>query len=969
MQPQDPAESVENQPIAPVYRLDDLIVDTGRVRVTRADRELALPKLSFDLLVALIEAAPRVVSPDELMERVWPGLIVSPETLSQRVKLLRDALGDDPKQARYIAGVRGRGYRLNAAVVVLKEAGEMRDRRIAAILAADVVDYSRLMGVDEESALAGLKLRRSIFDRLVADAGGHEFGCVGDSLMAEFPSAVNAVRCAQAIQQRIAEENAPLPPDRRMHLRIGVNLGDVIEEGGAAIGDAVNIAARLQSIAKPGGVLISGPVYDQVRNKIPANFIDAGARQVKNIAEPVRTFQVLPAELPGFAGRLSGFFARMASRPMRRGAAAVAALVIALLAFGWYTRGWQAREAHVPAAEPSPGAIELPSRSIAVLAFENRGGAPGTGILAEGIPETVLHQLARLPGLTVIARGSSFAFQGRREDLRVIGRKLNVRYLLEGSVQTAGDRLRVMSSLVDAQTGASVWSRQFDPQPQDIFAMQDEIALEVARSMRIMLDAASGAAATLQRGATENYEAYLAFLRGRALLASLRVAELPAAVDSLTTATRLDPKFASAYVLLAQAKVAHSEQIAAGDSLKSFPDALNDAMQLLDKAIGLDPLSGEAFVERGYLKAYFDIAGADADFRRGLELAPNHARGYEGLATVLFQSVARRREALEMIEKARRLDPLELRLDVIKATYLVWGSGDFRQAAQVLEAVLERDPLYVPALVRLSEVRWVGQGEHAESVALGEQAVALDAGNESAWRQLAANYLSVAEPAAAEAALRHLADPPAYSQLWMSLYRKEWRKAGEAAYALIEAGPTYSQIESQLALAIRRHARVTGEYRRAIETLENWASVTWEGNEPVLQGQLDMGLGVAGLADMLMASGQHQRARTLLEELLADVDLQIKRYGRGEVWLNDSRAIAFALLGRPKEAVAVLQRQARLGFLNHHWRILLEDEPAFDSLRERKDFRALLAEVRANEAREHEQLLRMRADGQVPDRR
>ena len=656
------------------------------------------------------------------------------------------------------------------------------------------------------------------------------------------------------------------------------------------------------------------------------------------------------------------------SRVRRIGLIGVAALVAALLAYGWYARERHAREAATTPAETSLAATELPSRSVAVLAFENRGGSKSTGILAEGIPETVMHQLGQMPGLTVIARGSSFAFKGQSEDMRVIGRKLNVRYLLEGSVQTAGERLRVTSSLIDAQTGASIWSKQFNPAAENVFAVQDEIALEVARALKLTLDSASGQAASPRSVGTEDYQAYFEFLRGRALLASVRVADLPAAVNALTAAIRHDPKFASAYVLLARAKVLLAEQSLVGEPQERFAREIESAMGLLNEAIELDPESGEPYVERGYLKLYFNVAAADADLRRGLELAPNYARGYEGLAAVLFQSVARRREALEMVEKARRLDPLELRLDVIKATYLLFGSGDMKQAAQVAEAVLERDPLYVPALVRLADIRWCGQGEHAESVALAEQAVALDPGNETAWRHLMVSYLSVGEPAGSEATFSHVSDIPALGKLTMHLYRNEWSKAGEAAYALIAAGPTYRQIEPHVALAIRRHARVTGDYQRAIETLEEWAGVTWDGNEPVLQGQLDMGHGVAAVADMLMASGQKDRARALLDELLVDADVQISRYGRGEVWLNGGRAIAYALLGRPDEAVATLQRQSQLGFLSHLWRITLEDEPAFDSLRARKDFQALLTDVRANEARERAKFLRMRAEGQIPNR-
>jgi adenylate cyclase len=210
------------------------------------------------------------------------------------------------------------------------EATLEHSRHMAAILAADVVSYTELMGRDEDAALEALKRRRLIFDRLVIAYGGREFGCVGDSLMAQFPSAVNAVRCAQSIQRSTAEENATLPAVRRMQLRIGVNLGDVIEENGSTFGDAVNIAARLQSLAKPGGVLISGAVFDQVHHRMRARFVDAGARQVKNVAEPVRTCEVHPCEAPGLSGSISGLVARAASRRVRCTAGRLIALVAAV---------------------------------------------------------------------------------------------------------------------------------------------------------------------------------------------------------------------------------------------------------------------------------------------------------------------------------------------------------------------------------------------------------------------------------------------------------------------------------------------------------------------------------------------------------------------------------------------------------------------------------------------------------------
>ncbi len=781
MQPQSPPDPVERRPDPAVYQVADLIVDTGRVTISRGGQPLAVAGLSYDLLLALIHGSPRVVSQDELMDRVWTGHVVGPETVSQRVKLLREALGDDPRKPRYVAGIRGRGYRL-------------------------VPDVLRL---DPEGSDAPAATRR----------------------------------------------------------------------------------------------------------------------------------------------------------PRWLAAAFAAALATAIGLGSW----WILERDPAPVAGPAAvTAAPLPVRSVAVLAFENRGGSPGTDVLAEGIPETVLHQLARLPGLTVIARGSSFAFRGRGADLRDIGRILNVRYLLEGSVQTSDSRLRVTSSLVDAESGASVWSVQFDRAATDVFAVQDEIAVEVARAMQVTLAAGTDAAGALRRGATTSYEAYLAFLRGRALLAGSRVGDLPAAIDSLSAAIRHDPQFAPAYVLLARARVSLAEQRSAAGA--PFRKTVEESMGLLDRAIELDPQNGEAYVERGFLKNFDFVASADADFRRGMELSPNNTRAYEGLAAVMFQSAARRRDALELIEKARRLDPLATRLDVLKATSVFYHAGKLAQASALLESVLERDPLDVTAITRLAEVRW-NNGRFAEAAQLGEQAAALDPGNEAAWRVLVPVYLDMDEVAAASFAASRAWNGPDTGQLTMHVYRGEWREAGEAAYRLIASGNANPQAEMLIVPAIVRHARLTGQCDRPIAALAKQASVEWDGDEPVLQGQLDLGNAVAGLAEVMADCGQPGRARVLMQTFLADAAGQITRYGRSAAWLNDAVALALAFLGRQDEAMAALRDQARLGFGNHRWRVKLEQQTGFDTLRSRQDYRELLAAARANAAREREQLRTLRADGLVPERR
>ena len=310
-------------------------------------------------------------------------------------------------------------------------------RKIAAILAADVVDYSRLMGADEAGTLAALAIRRGFFDTLVQEFDGRVFGSVGDSLMAEFASAVNAVQCAQAIQDCIANENAALPPAGRMSLRIGVNLGDVIESGDTVAGDAVNVAARLQALAKPGGVLISGAVYDQVHLKIPARFIAAGTRHVKNIPEPVRTFEVLPAAAPGPAGRLADFFAHLLSRRVLRAIAIGGAVGIALgLGLFW-------RELPVPTTGESLGELldaqaPLPN-SIGVLPFLNIGGDPRDDYLGDGLADELSTRLAKIPELRVASRTSTFAFRGKELSADRIASLLGVSYVVEGSVRRQGN--------------------------------------------------------------------------------------------------------------------------------------------------------------------------------------------------------------------------------------------------------------------------------------------------------------------------------------------------------------------------------------------------------------------------------------------------------------------------------------------------------------------------------------------------
>ena len=310
--------------------------------------------------------------------------------------------------------------------------------------------------------------------------------------------------------------------------------------------------------------------------------------------------------------------------------------------------------------------------AIAVLPFQNLSTSKDGEILALGIAESVLYQLANLAELTVISRRSSFAVTHRREDAQEIGRELGARYLLDGSVQSDRSRMRVMTQLIDTQSGADVWALRFDRPLGDIFAVQDEIALQVTQALELSVDPAAMERMTGQ--GTSNLGAYLAFLQGRALLANARVVDMTEAIEHFERSVKLDPTFAGAYVSLAEAEVFLGEYEATDDRQERFNRALLRGQELVEKALALDPNNGAAYLQRAQFAAYDNLAAAEADYRHGLELSPNSAEGYAGLAAVVYATPSRRDEVLELLDRARKLDPLEPGHDVFKAQFL-WLSA------------------------------------------------------------------------------------------------------------------------------------------------------------------------------------------------------------------------------------------------------------------------------------------------------
>jgi adenylate cyclase len=440
-------------------------------------------------------------------------------------------------------------------------------RRLVAVFAADVEGYSRLMGADEVGTLKGLTERRAILDRFIGDYGGRIANTAGDSVLAEFGSAVDAVQCAVEAQTALAEANSGLPTDRHIDFRIGVHVGDVMVRGGDLFGDGVNIAARLQSIAEPGGVCVSSTTYEQVRKVLPMTFVDLGVQQVKNIQEPITVYQV-----------------------------------------GAPSEAREAASARIADTESPP---PLPDRpSIAVLPFENMSGDPEQEYFADGMVEEIITALSRFKWLFVIARNSSFTFKGRAVDVKEVGRRLGVRYVLEGSVRKASGKVRITGQLIDAVTGAHIWADRFERDLTDVFALQDEVTVAVVSAIQPKLLQTEIAMAARRR--PENLTAYDCYLRAmQHSYSSTR--EGCAEVIRLThRALELDPRFG---FVAALAGAIHMRNVLWGYA--ADPQfGRKEAIRLLRLALSLDDSDPETLATASLISAF--MVG---DYESGIEMA------------------------------------------------------------------------------------------------------------------------------------------------------------------------------------------------------------------------------------------------------------------------------------------------------------------------------------------------------------
>ncbi len=492
------------------------------------------------------------------------------------------------------------------------------ERRLAAVLAADVVGYSRLMGEDEAGTLERLKsLRRELVQPKIVECRGRIVKLMGDGLLAEFPSVVGAVQCGVDIQRSMIARDADLPDDRRIWLRIGINLGDIIVEGSDIYGGGVNVAARLEELAEPGGICLSGDAYRQAKGKIEAEFEDMGEQNLKNVAEPVRVYHI--------AGERSV----------------------------------------MGAPTTTATALALPDKpSIAVLPFTNMSGEPEQEFFADGISEDIITALSKISKLFVIARNSTFTYKGRAVDVKQVGREQGVQYVLEGSVRRSGNRLRITAQLIDATTGHHVWAQRYDRVVRDLFDLQDEITREVTSALQVELT--EGEQARLWASGTHNYEAWEIVVQLPVLIQSHRKEDIFTARRLAEQALQLDDQYAAAWTWLGWS---HYEEVFHGWS--GTPDAsLELAMDAANRSLSIDGSNPDTFALLVFINLTQRNYDQALDFaERGLALGPSNSF-MAGVAANVALFCNRPQDVVVLLRKAMRLCPV----------YPAWYVGDLAWA-------------------------------------------------------------------------------------------------------------------------------------------------------------------------------------------------------------------------------------------------------------------------------------------------
>ena len=522
-------------------------------------------------------------------------------------------------------------------------------RKLAAIISADVKGYSLLLADDEAFTIKMLKDYRGIMSKCIEQHNGRVVDSPGDNLLAEFSSAVDAVQCAVEIQKKLKRENERLIADKRLNFRIGVNIGDIVQDGDHIYGSGVNVAARIEGIADPGGICLSRNAYDQVKDKFDINFDYVGEHEVKNIKEPVRVYKVLlESESP---------------KPL--------------------------------VDEP----LELPDKpSIAVLPFVNMSGDPGQEYFSDGLTEQIINGLCKVSNLFVIARNSSFAYKEKSVNVKQIGKELGVRYILEGSVQKAGDRVRITAQLIDTTTGYHLWSENYDRDLSDIFALQDEITLKIMDALHIKLTWGEQARLWHEKGWVTNIQAFDKQMRGLDCFYRVNAKDNKQARHFFKEAINIDKGFTFAYIVLGYT---HIIDLTFGWS-KSPIESFEQAEKNVEKALALNDSIDLAHSLLGWIylfKRQHDEAIKAGE--RAVELNPNGADAHANLAFILIFS-EKVELAIELLKRAFRLNPIPQSHYYLFLAMAYRDNGQYEKAIEVGKKALSGNPDNLPVHLTLA---------------------------------------------------------------------------------------------------------------------------------------------------------------------------------------------------------------------------------------------------------------------------
>jgi adenylate cyclase len=579
-------------------------------------------------------------------------------------------------------------------------------RKLTAILSADVKGYSRLMGADEETTVHILNAYKEMMSSLIQQHHGRVVDAPGDNVLAEFGSVVDAVRCGVEIQKELKTRNSELPENRRMEFRIGVNLGDVIEDGEQILGDGVNIAARMESLADGGGICISGTVYDHIENKLTLGYKYLGEQTVKNIVKPVRVYRVLME--PEAVGKMIGEKKAKPRQWQRAGIGLVIVLILIAAALAMW-RLYVPPTPSVEIASKDKMAFPLPDKpSIAVLPFVNMSGDPKQEYFSDGITEDIITALSKLQSLFVIARNSTFTYKGKTVKAQQVAEELGVQYVLEGSVQKAGDRVKITAQLIDAIKGHHLWSERYDRDLKDIFALQNEITIKILTALQVKLVA--GEQAILWVKGTSNLEAYEKYLQALEYHVLFSKEGEVAARQLVEEAIALDPHYAMAHALLAQIFLA---EVRFGWT-KTPAEAMERAEKLAQKAMALDPQTPVAYHAMGQIHLFrreHDEAVAWGE--RAVAVNPNSDSSNAFLAWFLTSS-GRPQEAIPLLEKAIRRNPLPPGWYRSILGFAYRDSGRYEEAIVEFKKSLALSPEFVaPRLGLVSTYVLAGREEEA----------------------------------------------------------------------------------------------------------------------------------------------------------------------------------------------------------------------------------------------------------------